>query len=212
MSVRISRSRKWGFQCTQSTKTVTVQTSTFLILLLFLLWQWDTNLPFLGPFDIHVSLGLILVKVVQRLQIHAWIHDKRGRCRWKNTSLGTGKMLFCSLQHHKFPVWQQTQPRPAVGSSSSLHIHSVSYPKPEVKCNRTLHTQGRIQIPQWRCCVNTSKWQQEIFVLHHYHHSIQNSLHYLSARHSHKYMMPFKHCDIPFLQMAGNVLRYNICN
>jgi len=25
-------------------------------------------------------------------------------------------------------------------------------------------------------------------------------------------MMPLKHCDIPFLQMAGNILRYNVCN
>lgn len=50
-----------------------------------------------------------------------------------------------------------------------------------------------------------------MFLLCGYHDNIQNQI-YVSARHSHKYKMPFKHCDIPFLQMAGNVLRYNICN
>lgn len=151
VSVKTSSSRKWGFQFTQNTEstgTVTAQTSTFLTVLLFLLWEWDTDLSLLGPFDTHVTLGLILMKVVWRLQIFTWVHNKRGRRSWQSTSLGPGKAQFCSLQHRRFPVWQQAQPRPAVGSSNSPHIHSVLYSKTEVKRNRTLHTQGSIQMPQ----------------------------------------------------------------
>lgn len=101
-SRRTSSSGKWRFQFTQNaenTGTVTGQTSTFLTLLWFLLWEWDTDLPFLGPFGTHVSLGLISWRFFRHCKYFPGSTIKKGDTVGRVPTLHLGRCDFvpCSI-------------------------------------------------------------------------------------------------------------------